>query len=213
MSKKSVEAVEQMNLPEVTELSVERKKEYQRVCKQLASCVKSLELNYIRMALGLAQIDSHQLYEVEGYKNIYEFAKDRYAISKSTCYNFLGLVSVFGLTADSKPLYTSQQMVALLPYARKGGNVEEFSPDMSVREIKKLVKERLSTRLENDEVEQGVIDVECADVTDEIENVLITCNGKEDYDSKIDAIDTLILNAFAKSKKKVKIKVVMVEYE
>lgn len=214
---KGMENAEVMNAPEVVNVDAEKKKEYKAVCRQLASCMKALEANFIKLAVGLAHINREKLYEIGGYKNIYDFAKENYAISKSTCYNFLGLVEVFGLTADSKPLFTSTQMIAMLPYIRKGGKVEEFSPDMSKREINRLVKEKLSNRLENnesDEIEQLELNEDCEVVTPskECRNILITCRNQEDYNNKIDDIDMLILNMFNKSKKRVKIEIVAVEY-
>lgn len=211
MSKKN----EVMNPVENVAVEPARVEEYKKVCRNLASCVKSLELNYVKLAVGLAKIDADKLYEVDGYKNIYEFAKERYSISKSTCYDFLGLVSVFGLTSDSKPLYTSKQMVVMLPYVRKGGNIDEFSPNMSVREIKKFIKDKLSTRVENNlEVvhEQSGDSSDCGSgFVGDVRDVLISCNGRDDYDKKIDDIDFLICNAFAKTKRPCRIEIVLVQ--
>ena len=124
---------------EVVVFTKEQKEEYKSACRQIVSSMKSLETSFIKLALALHNVDSGKLYEIEGYKNIYEFAKERYNISKSTCYNYLGLVDAFGLTADSKPLYTYTQMVALLPAVRAGVDIEaKISPNMSVSEIKKL---------------------------------------------------------------------------
>ena len=126
---------------EVVVFTKEQKEEYKSACRQIVSSMKSLETSFIKLALALHNVDSGKLYEIEGYNNVYEFAKERYNISKSTCYNYLGLVDAFGLTADSKPLYTYTQMVALLPAVRAGVDIEaKISPNMSVSEIKKSLK-------------------------------------------------------------------------
>ena len=126
---------------EVVVFTKEQKEEYKSSCRQIVNSMKSLETSFIKLALALHNVDSGKLYEIEGYKNVYEFAKERYNISKSTCYNYLGLVDAFGLTADSKPLYTYTQMVALLPAVRAGVDIEaKISPNMSVSEIKKSLK-------------------------------------------------------------------------
>lgn len=79
---------------------------------------------------------------------------------------------------------------------------------MSVRDMKKKVKE-----LENKdivEIDDGV-QVEVP-VEPEVSNTLISCYGVDDYNKKVDDIDMLIMNMFAKSKKRVRIEIVAVEY-
>ena len=126
-----VTAFEGMNLPEV-------KRDYQKSCRCIAQSMASVEKNIIKIAVELTRVHQNEWYALDGYKNIYDFAKDRYNISRGTCSNYLGLCSVFGL--DSK--FTSTQMFILLPYARKGGDISEFSPDMSTRELKEAVREK-----------------------------------------------------------------------
>ena len=140
MSKKN----EVMNNPEVAEVfafTKEEKSLYKSLCSKISRSVKGLENNYITLAVSLAEVSSGRLFEISGYRNIYDFAKDRYNLSKGTVSKYLGLVQYFGLTADSQPLYTSSQMLEMLPYLRSGGSVDAFTPDMTVREIRERIKE------------------------------------------------------------------------
>lgn len=213
MTKK--ENKEIMNAPvetvEVVDNTKEMKKDLTRVKKQLATCVKNLETNYIKLAVGLAYINSNELYKVEGYKNVYDFAKETYGIGKTTCYDFIGLVNTFALTADSQPLYTSKQMVAMLPYIRKGGSVDEFNADMSVREIKAYIKEH-SARAEKEE--EVVVDVEVKEEEHAFKSkkTIATFESHDDYNSKIDMVDQKILNLFEEPNKRYKVVVQVIEY-
>ena len=86
---------------------------------------------------------------------------------------------------------------------------------MSVRDVKAKIKQlegSTSSKEEVEEFEKTEDGVEVVTPSKETRNVLISCNGKDDYDSKIDAIDQLICLMFAKSKKNVKIEIVAVEY-
>lgn len=120
---------------------IDQKKEYKRLNGVISNSMKNLESNYIKLAVALHEIDAGQFYILDGYKSIVEYAKEKYGIQKTTVYNYLGLVDRFGLTADSKPLYTSQQMIAMLPALRGSAEISDFTPDMSVREIKAKAKQ------------------------------------------------------------------------
>ena len=120
---------------------IDQKKEYKRLNGVISNSMKNLESNYIRLAVALHEIDAGQFYILDGYKSVVEYAKEKYGIQKTTVYNYLGLVDRFGLTADSKPLYTSQQMIAMLPALRGSAEISDFTPDMSVREIKAKAKQ------------------------------------------------------------------------
>lgn len=173
-------------------VSINQKKEYQSLCRQISTSMKSLETNYIKLAVALANVDAGQFYEIDGFKNITDFAKERYNISKSTCYDYISLVKVFCLTDDSKPVYTSKQMVAMLPYVRNGGSVEEFNPDMSVRDIKKHVKELVVSA-----VSDGASDFAPIKASKPKKSVFLSLSCMEDYLAQSDMIKALIENALS----------------
>lgn len=131
---------ELMNAVEVDTMNgiqvIDQKKEYKRLNSIIQNSMKSLETNYIKLACALHEVDCGQFYLLDGYKSTVDYAKDKYGIQKTTVYNYLALVDRFGLTVDSKPLYTSRQMIEMLPALKNGATVQDFTPDMSVRDIK-----------------------------------------------------------------------------
>ena len=92
------------------------------------------------MACALHEVESGQFYVLDGYKSIIDYARDKYGIQKTTVYNYLALVDRFGLTIDSKPVFTSRQMIAMLPALKNGATVNDFTSDMSVRDINAKAK-------------------------------------------------------------------------
>lgn len=190
MSKK-VEKNEIMNVPEAMEVLAENKKDYQRLCRSLATATKSIENNILKVSRDLFEVHERRLYEIDSYKNIYEFAKAKYGISRGTCSNYLGLCSYFGI--DSK--YNYSQMFAMLPYLRKGGKADEFNPDMSSAEIKKEVKNLLAKSQEKKEEKSVEIDPS----TFTHAEILLGFSSKAEYDKLIDELDFIICNAFAKA--------------
>ena len=176
-----------MNKPEKKELVVfapEQKIAYKKICNQISGSVRNLENNYLKLAVALSTAESEKLYEVGGYQNVYDFAKERYNLSRSTVCRYISLVSVFGITEESKPLYTANQMIEMLPYVRSGGSLEHFSPDMSLREIRSKVKE-LSPAPSSVKKSSSVSK----------RDVLLSFSSVEDWDAKHDGIFMLVNEA------------------
>ncbi len=176
-----------MNKPEKKELVVfapEQKIAYKKICNQISGSVRNLENNYLKLAVALATAESEKLYEVGGYQNVYDFAKERYNLSRSTVGRYISLVSVFGITEESKPLYTANQMIEMLPYVRSGGSLDDFSPDMSLREIRSKVRE-LSPVSPAPKKSSSVSK----------RDVLLSFSSVEDWDAKHDGIFMLVTEA------------------
>lgn len=222
-NKKVEEKKEIMNA--VVEPSKEMKTAYSKNISTIKRELGKVESSTLNIALAIHNLYVTRGYEIAEYKNICELAKDMFGFSKSTCYNFINIVEKFGdnasgvwqISEDYKK-FTYSQLLALLDVDK--AQIPEFSEKMSVREIKKKMKElgfiEDSKRLENSEDgEQTVLSADGSEVvvpSQETKKVLISCNGKQDYDSKVDDIDRLILNMFSKSKKNVRIEIVAVEY-
>lgn len=231
MAKKSIinqefeKAVQEMEKQEVMNVPVEPSKEAVNAYKKDIALIKrelgKVETSSLSIALAIHRIYTTKGYELVDYKNICELAKDMFGFSKSTCYNFINVVEKFGIEKDGVweidsqfKKFTYSQLLALSDVDLE--NVSLFSSDMSVREIKAKVKSlgcsEDSKRLENDEVIESEDGTEVVEASKECRNILISCNGQDDYNKKIDDIDHLILTMFAKSKKNVRIEIVAVEY-
>ncbi|MCI8416114.1 MAG: hypothetical protein HFI33_01220 [Lachnospiraceae bacterium] len=111
--------------------------EYKKICRQISASMKSIEISIVKVARSLTCVKENRLYELDNYQNVYDFAKDKFGISKSTCSRYLGLIEFFGVDSN----LSATQMIELLPYVRKGGNISEITPDMSTRQIRQYIKE------------------------------------------------------------------------
>ena len=176
---------------DVIEYTAEQKSAYKKVCNQISSSMKSLESNYLKLALALAVAQSERLYEVGGFQNVYDFAKDKYGLSRGVVYKYIGLVSVFGLTAESKPVYSLSQMLELLPYVRSGGSLAPFSPDMTVKQIRSKVRELSSVKA----LSGSASGTEAGSRRPSKRDVLMTLTCEEELQAQVDGLLHLILQA------------------
>ena len=96
------------------------------------------EASLYDVAVALEWFKSNQTYRTYGYKSFAELADKRYGIKKSEAYNYIGVIERFSESDICKP-YSMSQLIAALPLT----DFEIFTylkPGMSVREIKKIVK-------------------------------------------------------------------------
>ena len=96
------------------------------------------EASLYDVAVALEWFKSNQTYRTYGYKSYAELADKRYGIKKSEAYNYVSVIERFSKSDICKP-YSISQLIAALPLTE----FEIFTylrPDMSFREIKKIVK-------------------------------------------------------------------------
>lgn len=208
-----------MNVPEVQ--SKEVVKAYKKDVALIRRELGKVESSFLNIGFSLHRIYKSGGFSCDGYANVYEFAKDKFGLARGTTNNFINVVETFGKQVDGEFLnelddkyksFSSSQLIALLGYVNRGGTeLDCFTADMSVRDVKAKVKELENKVSDKDEVSEDGVEV-VTSVNKEVRNVLISCNGKEDYDNKIDDIDRLICLLFAKSTKNVRIEIHSVEY-
>lgn len=96
------------------------------------------EASLYDVAVALEWFKSNQTYRTYGYKSFAELADRRYGIKKSEAYNYIGVIERFSKSDICRP-YGISQLIAALPLT----DFEIFTylkPGMSVREIKKIVR-------------------------------------------------------------------------
>lgn len=142
MSKKAEEKMD-------VEIAVADRKSLNHYCRTVTRCMDNIANNIIRVADALYNIQRKGLYAIDGYKDIYSFAFDKFNISKSTCYKYIGIRECFepdcGLSAS--------QMIELLPWVRKGYSVDAISPDMTIKQIRQFAKENFHAPSDSLDVE------------------------------------------------------------
>lgn len=130
----------------------EQKANYKKLLNGVNSEIKKAEKCYFQIAFKLHQIYNQNLFAIEGYKNIYEFAEDKFNYARGTCNNYINIVERFGefdesgicigLKSQYKDFGKSQLQVMV--------SVDEmllpnFTPDMTIRHMKDLAKSLAET--------------------------------------------------------------------
>ena len=151
-----------MNPPEDI-ITVEDKKEFQQLDEIIYNSMDSISKSGYAVAFAIHTIYTKKLYRVDGYKNVYSYALERYGLSRTTCNDFINMVERFGkISGNDKEciteirpeyeLYGNSQLLAMKGYNDSEIADAKINPSMSVREIKKALKGERddSTKVEND---------------------------------------------------------------
>lgn len=183
------------------------------ICKGFKTASKS----FFEIALNLYWIHKNDAYKTAGKDNIYDYARDRFDISRGTTHNYLAVAERFGRPAlesdtvvirDEYIAYSPTQLSILAPHTDEEIKALEISPTMSTREIKKMflaAVEDKSAKVKEVETEEDKEE----EVLEEPEkvapsaptpdrNVLITCAGKDDYIAHEETVFDLIHNLLSK---------------
>lgn len=139
-----------MNPPEDI-VTVEDKKEFQQLDEIIYNSMDSISKSGYAVAFAIHTIYTKKLYRVDGYKNVYSYALERYGLSRTTCNDFINMVERFGkISGDDKEciteirpeyeLYGNSQLLAMKGYNDSEIADAKINPSMSVREIKKALK-------------------------------------------------------------------------
>lgn len=126
---------------------------FNQLTRNIRSEMKKTQTSFFKIGFALCEIYEESLYSVSNaeYRNIYDYAAREFQISRGTCNNFIQVAQQFGKRVDGKIVpelrdeyksFTSSQLLALKDAAPE--LVSEVAPEMSVREIKRKVKESKS---------------------------------------------------------------------
>lgn len=139
-----------------TEIMTEKQRNalYAKQDNKIMNAYKSVDKSMLTVASALAVIKSKKLYQVAGYKNIYDYAENRYGISRGSTSDCITIVADFGdsetgeINEQWKDYnFTQLRCIRALPENK----ITEISPEMSTRDIKALMppKEKESIRDES----------------------------------------------------------------
>ncbi len=159
-----------MNPPEDI-VTVEDKKEFQQLDEIIYNSMDSISKSGYAVAFAIHTIYAKKLYRVDGYKNVYSYALERYGLSRTTCNDFINMVDRFGKISGNdrecitkiRPeyeLYGNSQLLAMKGYNDSEIADAKINPSMSVREIKKALK------VERDDSTKGERDDSAKDEND-----------------------------------------------
>ena len=148
----------------------------------------SIQRNLFEVAAIVAEVDRTQCYEEDGFKNVHEWTAQAFGIKKTASYSLLkigkeyvevlvnekGKAISYGsnLYHATEKDFSMSQVEALLPagkdLAEDLAATEKVTPEMTVREIKKVVKEHTAdpeeATEESEEEEEDVAETEAEEV-------------------------------------------------
>lgn len=102
----------------------------------------NIKRSYIAVGYFLKYIRDNELYLEDGYKTIWEFAKDNFGITRSTCSRYMSMNDKFSkngntpILADEYEGFGKSQLQEMLYLDDK--KMKEATSDMTVKEIRKL---------------------------------------------------------------------------
>lgn len=139
-----------MNPPEDI-VTVEDKNEFQKLDGVIYDSMENISKSGYAVAFAIHTIYAKKLYRVDGYKNVYIYALERYGLSRTTCNDFINMVERFGKISGNEKeciteirpeyeLYGNSQLLAMKGYNDAEIKDAKITPSMSVREIKKALK-------------------------------------------------------------------------
>ena len=104
--------------------------------------LKNIKESFVRIGWHLKKIKDNGWYQKEGYKNIYEFAKEKFNISQPTATRFINICTEFSENGSSSELdarYQGYSLSQLTEMLNVGVDKrKEVTPDMTVREIREF---------------------------------------------------------------------------
>lgn len=164
MAKKntSQEPIEATEVPETTLTIVEGQlpdaqlqKEYKKRCGIIRKQVANIQSSFLTIAFQLHWIREHNMFKLEGCKNIYDYAEKEYGIGRTSCCNLVCIVEHFASRdgngnviesiAECYQNFTASQLVAMIGMSEEGK--KQVTPDMSVRAINRMRKEEQAKAL------------------------------------------------------------------
>lgn len=138
-------------------------KEYWQEKKNLANTLKNYLLSEVnacatsqlKIAFVLKVVYDKELYRVDDYKNIYDYAYDNFNIARGTVSNWLKVVDNFGVLNNETGFYSLDDRLKNFSITQlilvRGLTIEQIeqnniTSDMTIRDIKKIVADELKLK-------------------------------------------------------------------
>lgn len=118
---------------------------YKRFKCQIDKAYQSMENSYLQTAFALHAIYKNKLYQLDNFKNIYDFAKENYSIARGTCNNFINICEKFGVLNENGNImelsptyaqYSVSQLAVMLSFPQE--LLQKCDKSKSVRELKRM---------------------------------------------------------------------------
>lgn len=180
-------------------------KELKGHATKIKSCGTKIRENYLKIARELFEIESTECYIDDGFTDTQDFASKVLNIQKTTCYNLIAIGRDFlnedgtrtALTEKGND-YGVSQLQILLPLgvekAKELHDDEVISPDMSVRQLKEVIKAETKGETNDEDESDDVIDTEGEETNEEHVRILADIQILEDGTTLVNGDDGDDLN-------------------
>lgn len=150
-------------------------KDLKNYTSKIKKCGDNIRKNYIKISHILTEVDRTECYLDDGFTDTMDYASAVLGIQKTTTYNLLKIGKEYiaengerTILTESGVDYSVSQLQALLPLGvEKVKEINEegvINPEMSVRQIKALVKDLG----DHEDPEDDTVDGEVTDETEEV---------------------------------------------
>lgn len=155
--------------------SPEMLKELDKRSKNIRFAITRMDVDIEKASINLYWIYITKAYKAMGHDSIIDYALAEFDIAKSTTYNYITLAERFGNRGEDDKLlfdgfdekyksYSSSKLNLLAPFTDEDIEYLDIKPEMSVRNIKKRIKEsekylppeRLNKQQENDSTNNAI---------------------------------------------------------
>ena len=135
------------------------KKNYKTYTNNIQKGFRLASKQFIDIGCNLYMIYHRELFRIDGYKNIADYAQEKFELKKTATHNYLGVIERFGNIDDTGAVkelkeefkeFTCSQLTAMLPLS--DAQISGILPEWTVRRIKDLGKEKLT---DNDSMEEN----------------------------------------------------------
>lgn len=133
----------------------DKKNRNEIIKKFLFNEVNKYAHSQLKIAFVLKTVYEEKLYQIDGYKNIYDYAFDNFNIARGTCSNWLKVVDNFGVLNSQTGFYglddrlkdfSITQLILIRALSIEQIQAANIKPAMSTREIKQIVKDELNLK-------------------------------------------------------------------
>ena len=171
----TTDVVADIEKAEITEFGKKDLRTYNSLMNSIEKGFVKASESYIAIGCALYQIRHNEYFRIDNYKNIAEFALDKYELKKATTHNYVRVIERFGNIVDGKPMglkeefkpFKCSQLVAMLNFTPD--QIAEVKPDWTTRKIVEFGKAPLL--LEDDE-DENIIDGEATVTDKELDHLL-----------------------------------------
>lgn len=181
-----------------------------KATKEIVKLSDTIKQNLYHVAYIISDVNERELFKEDGFNNVHEWTAKAFGFKKSFSYDLLKIGNEYtapikdsktgkikGYKSNLTPVagkdFTVSQVKVMLPLG-EWENVEEatlnndITPDMTILEIKKKVKELKTPEKEEAEETEETPETETTEAPDEIEEIdfikLIKVNGEYKIDIK-----------------------------